>query len=230
MMNYQHYNKEEFFKKFLESDVYSKVKTEYNHIISDQADIGRELELPEWTPRVTLNSNSIFLYSVFYYIDFLLEQKPSCIADVGCGVNLLKKYLPNIIGFDKTSDADYKEHFNEDFISQHYEEFDAAIAMNSIHFRSLSEFSQLVNDFGKIIKPGGRGFITINLDMMIRETRPHEWALMFKLDHELTVNDYSEYIENELKKIKYKIIVYDFLADDSLSDMYNGNIRLVFEK
>lgn len=230
MTTYQHFNKDVFLEKFSKTEIFSKLTSEYSNVWADKEDIGQDLEVPDWTPRVLLNEHSIFLYSIFYYLDFLLEKNPTVIADVGCGINYIKKYIPNVVGYDVHTSADHYEIFDYSFVHKHLGEFDAAFAINSIHFRSLYNFSETINDFGKLIKPGGRGFITANLMMLIKHTLPHEWPLMFDLSNPLSPEDYSKYVIAEIEKTDYKIIALDISIDDTLDDMYNGNIRLVFEK
>lgn len=230
MTNYHHFNKDIFLEKFSKTETFSKLTSEYTNVWADKADIGEDFEVPDWTPRVLLNEKSIFLYSIFYYLDFLLEKNPKVIADIGCGINYVKNYIPNVVGYDVHKDADHYEIFDYNFIHKYSGEFDAAFAINSIHFRSLHNLSEMINDFGKIIAPGGRGYITANLMMLIKHTQPHEWPLMFDLTTPLGPDDYCKYINSEIEKVDYKILAFDTTIDETLDDMYNGNIRIVFEK
>jgi hypothetical protein len=126
--------------------------------------------------------------------------------------NFLKKYIPAIVGFDKTSEADIFSYFDDDFLENNLQKFDCAIAINSIHFISLKDFSKRINDFGKIIKPGGRGFVAFNLKRMLDQTELHEFAEIFEdLHKRIVVKDYYDFLEEEIKKINYKIIVKDFI-------------------
>jgi hypothetical protein len=206
-MNYQHYNKEEFLKEFSQTKIFKKLSGEYQHLYSDISDVNGNIIRP--SHRVELEESSTFLYSIFYYIKFLTEINPTVIADVGCGRNFLKKYIDNVIGFDQTPEADVFSLFDDEFIDNNFQKFDAAIAINSIHFISLKEFANRINSFGKIIKPGGRGFVTCNLIRMMERTEPHEYAELFDLSDRLTTNDYFEHIKKEIKKINYKVIVKD---------------------
>ena len=209
---YQSYNKDEFLEKFSKTKVYQTLVKDYSYLFSDFNDINFKMEEPPH--RDNLERSSIFLYSMFFYLNFLLEINPKLIADIGCGNNKLKKYVPQIIGYDTTLEADIKELFNLEFIEKNYQKFDCAFAINSVHFISLIDFSNRVNDFGKLIKPGGRGFLAFNLQRMIERTKPHEFAKLFDLSKPVSYYEYRNYIINELQdKIKYNIIINDILFD-----------------
>ena len=223
MTNYQHYDKETYFKKFSQSDVYRKIKKEYQYLFSDLEDIdtGSTIKIH----RSEIEEKSIFLYSMFFYLEFLLENNPKVIADVGCGNNNLKKYIPQIVGIDHTIHADVQAWLDANFIKDNYEKFDAAFSINALHFVSLKDFASRINEFASIIKPGGRGFITFNLIRMLERTLPHEYAQLFDLSKPVTAKDYTNYIEAELKKIKYNILVKDILFENkfkTIEEKYNS--------
>jgi len=229
MMNYQNYNKNIFLKEFYNTDWFKQLKADYKHLYSDKIDIRVPYESIK-TVRQRLNDSSIFLYSVCYYLEFLLEKNPTVIADIGCGENLIKRYLPNVVGFDKTAEADVQEWFDDEFILKHSNEFDCAFAVNSLHYTSLKNVKARVNDFGKIIKKDGRGFITLNLQRLLENTEPHEYHELFDLSSRLTLKDYEEFLVQELTAIDYQILAFDILLnDENIDDWFNGNIRLVFK-
>lgn len=201
------YNPEEFLRAFSQTPTYNKLKAEYRHLFSDINDVNVPIDIKPH--RCDYEDASIFVYSMFFYLEFLLKKNPKLIADVGCGANFLKKYIPQIIGFDSTSAADVNELFNDKFVASHLGEFDAAFAINSLHFISLKEIANRITQFGKIIKPGGRGYIAFNLKRLLEWTEPHEFAELFDLSKPLTTDDYEGLIRAELKKVKYDIIVED---------------------
>jgi hypothetical protein len=209
-MNCQQYDKEKFLDQFSQTEIFKKIRSDYKYLYSDF----REIDLPESkipALRGGLNELSIFVYSIFYYLNFLTELDPKTIADIGCGSNFLKKYIPEIIGFDKTTEADIFSYFDKDFLENNLQKFDCAIAINSLHFISLKDFSKRINDFGKIIKPGGRGCVTFNLQRMLERTALHEFAEIFEGSSKtITVMDYYNFLKEEIKKIDYKIITQDF--------------------
>ena len=55
------------------------------------------------TPRPTWKEE--FSAAVFYYLLPLLEKNPQTIYDLGCGANMFKRYLPNVIGIGEETPA-----------------------------------------------------------------------------------------------------------------------------
>ena len=220
MTNYQNYNKDEFLKEFSQTEIYKKLTQHYRHMFSDQDDVDIEFNIGEKFHRSGAEDELICMYSQFYYLGIIQENNPEVIADVGCGGNLIKKSIPNVIGFDKTQFADHYEWFDEKFIDNHYQEFSSAFSVNAIHFVSLIEFANRINDFGKVIKPNGLGFVTFNLARMIERTHPHEFAKIFDLSRPVTLRDYRLYIVNQLKNVKYNLLLVDILIEDQLKKNY----------
>jgi len=222
MMNYQNYNKDEFLKEFSQTEIYKKLTQHYRYMFSDQNDIDVDIDYTsgEEFSRSNLENASICVYSQFYYLGLIQENNPEVIADVGCGGNLIKKYIPNVVGFDKTHFADHYEWFDKKFIDNHYQEFSSAFSINAIHFVSLIEFANRINDFGKIIKPNGLGFVAFNLLRMIERTQPHEFAKIFDLSRPVTLKDYRLYIENQLKNVKYNLLLVDITFEDQIKKKY----------
>jgi len=163
-------------------------------------------------PRAILQEQGIFVCSSFYYIEMLLDTNPKVILDVGCGDNVFKKYIPQIVGLDPMSaNADIHERFDDKFVEQHTGKYDCAMALQSIHHVSLLKFVDRINQFGKIIKPGGRGFFSTNLSKLVSLTELHEFAKIFDLSRQVTIFDYYCYLKKELKKLNYRIIAADVL-------------------
>ena len=202
-----------FFEKehenFLKSNLYQKLKKDYKHLFLDYYhdnlvyDIDYKIE--QKYHRYSRFSRSIFHYSIFIYLNSIITESHEKIADIGCGYNFIKKYFPKTVGYDKTEFADYKELFDDSFIINHYEEFDVAVAICSLHFISMRDFTKRINDFGKIIKSGGYGFITFNTQRMIEHT-DKDFLQNFS-----NLKNFYDYFNNEIKKIDYKIVAYDNL-------------------
>ena len=223
MTIYRSYDKDEFLKEFTQTEIYKKLTQQYRYMFSDKHDIDidvGDVSQGEECHRSTLENASICLYSQFYYLGLIQENNPEVIADVGCGGNLIKKYIPNVVGFDKTQFADHYEWFDGKFIDNHYQEFSSAFSVNALHFISLVEFANRINDFGKIIKPNGLGFVAFNLLRMIERTPSHELAKIFDLSRPVTPTDYRLYIENQLKNIKYNLLLVDIMFEDQLKKKY----------
>jgi SAM-dependent methyltransferase len=166
------------------------------------------------TARLRLNAASM---SVFYYIERLLEKNPVSVIDVGCGENLFKHVIDGLYGIDPIfPQADEQIEFDSVWATEHNNKFDAAMAINSLHFNHLDQFETYIKDFAKIIKPGGRGFITFNLPrLMKKDTITFDQAVM--------------HCDKVIRGLDLNYIIVDQNYHD-IECKANGNIRLVFEK
>ena len=74
--------------------------------------------------------------------------------DVGCGNNLFKNHLPNLIGIDPVTDeADYKVALLDYTTS---EKFDAILCLGSVHFGELEDIKQSIAHISSMMNAGGR--------------------------------------------------------------------------
>lgn len=203
-------------KAFLETDLYKQLQKDFKHVYADWRDFNF---VPDWnlvgdSHRTNLLNSSICYYSVFVYLNLLLDKNPTVIADVGCGLNWIKKYVTGVVGFDKTPEADYQEFFDDDFVKNHYKEFDCALAVNSMHYIPPEQISYRIDQFAKTIKSGGRGLVTINPGVMLP---------LLEIKDTKTLKEYKNIFDNEVKKIKQKILVYDNFIPDKITGMFRDD-------
>ena len=217
--------------------ILSKLEKHYDALIWDHADLvalyaqdnNADLNVKK-TARWFLENRIGFLQP-HYYIEQLLKVDPKNIADIGCGSNDFKRFYPNIIGYDPVEpEADFKESFDEKFVQRHFQEFDVAFSICALHFIPLDYFAQRVSEFASVIKPGGRGYLSLNLARMVEDT-PNKKNTDYLLDLFGTENPSTEqcydYITKELDTIALDMLEYD--VDFKIYDTYyNGNIRLLF--
>jgi SAM-dependent methyltransferase len=218
------YNAVEFENRFPNSPLYlralefAKKSLELSlklHQENFQLDYGFDVHPQHYmTARLRLNSVSM---SVFYYIEHLLEKNPVSVIDVGCGENLFKHVIDGLYGIDPLfAQADEQIEFDSVWATEHNNKFDAAMAINSLHFNHLAQFETYIKDFAKIIKPGGRGFITFNLPRLIKkDTITFDQAVM--------------HCDKVIRDLDLNWIIVD-QNYHNLECKANGNIRLVFEK
>ena len=181
----------------------------------------------------------------FYYINKIVKDNPSLIGDIGCGGNFFKDYYPNIFGIDPhNASADTRARFDEVFSQEHTDFFDSAFTINAIHFISLVDIKDRVLQFQNIIKPGGMGFIALNVARMIEKTPiedliKHGWEDNISNGIQDRNHDYNpkceilEIIENFVRQeltglLDYK--VFDISITQCYNDFMDGNIRIVFQK
>ena len=129
----------------------------------------------------TLTPRERYFYPTFhtnslYYIDAVQAQKPQQVFDIGCGMNVWKKFYDNIIGVDPQDPrADIRldfDRFKQAYIDSAYGLVDSCISIGTMNmFVSIKFLLQNLCEFIKCTKIGYRGYVTINLcGMMSRGT------------------------------------------------------------
>ena len=210
------------------------IKNKYGHFILNNFckyyEINNEMQYRS-TPRFSIiNNASVIPCASFYYLNKLLEISPTEIADIGCGMNFFKNIIPGIIGVDGKGEwADVNEFFNNNFINKPINFFQCAFSINSLHFIPLIDFYKRVMDFTNIIKPGGRGYIAMNVARMVENTDKTILKEMFST--EIPNNEQLlYYITQKIKALSLKFLIIDILIIEKYDEPVDGNIRLVFEK
>lgn len=178
--------------------------------------------------------------TTLYYLQFLLEKNPNTIYDIGCGWNIWKRYYPQIVGIDYNSKhADRHERFDDNFIEQNREAFDAVFSVNMYTGLmqaddecipvTFENYVKQIEYFAQIIKPGGRCYIGLHKISFLRET-PAQW---FK-DNNVHPRDYQRLEQLLLEKLQtefsHRILCFDCEFDVLDSLTFDGCVRLVFEK
>jgi len=244
-------NEEIFYKEFMETPRGKALELEYDlvycvrNVVASSVKHGMDITGQTFwedfavTPREILGNPDIkfnrykpskkrFSITPFYYLKFLEEINPKSIADIGCGWNIFKKYIPNITGFDVMgSNADVIAHYNEDFIVKYYQKFDAAFAIN-IQTVTWDTIGKHILEFSKIIKPGGRGFLGIPAMFPLVLTSP-DWYKNNGLSP-YDPKPLSEHVNGIISNLGLTILSLESRVDffqDMLS--HDGDIRVVFE-
>jgi hypothetical protein len=233
LYNINSYNEIQFQKKFELTKLYQSLASDFSHITWDShCDIYKM-----FTPRQFLGDTSKNICSAvpFYYLEYLLESSPTQIHDLGCGWNMFKKYIPNIIGVGEEDPAasnyygDEPGRVDQDYIDAHQNYFESVFSINALHFIPLESMRQRVIDFISMIAPGGRGFITLNLLRMIDRSSDDFLINTFGTLRP-TNQQFDTYVRNSLTNLPCKCLVFDVDVLESLNDVMEGNIRLVLEK
>ena len=216
-------------------EFFNQIKTDFKHLSWSKnfVDQGRFFRS---TPREKFGTDyqSQFSMVPFYYLEKLLETNPTDIYDLGCGWNIFKKYIPNIIGVSPTHNkdnyADIHDQVDDYYIKEHENYFESIFSINALHFIPLSELEKIVKGFASMVKPNGqgRGFLSLNLQRMIERT-PDEF-LEKHINASPTAHDYEKYVLSVLEKIDVNYIILDVDLLYNLDDWMDGNIRIVFER
>lgn len=188
------------------------------------------------TPRFKIEGGlKIGIRDIFYYIDLLYSNSPKKVIDIGCGECMWKNWFPNIIGFDVTtssfSQADFVDFFDEDFVKNHYESFDAGLALNSIHFVSWEKINEQLNLAMQLLKPTGRLLFTINFAQLDNNSDSKSGIVNCSLEEKFN------YIFDIVSNLKYTKIVVDSPVHRGVPydkakqvEYINGTIRIILEK
>lgn len=244
--NVNPYSEGEFKNKFKRSDLFLEIKKDFPYCIFQDLDMKSLNQLRTdiisqkhiLTPRQH-TSTSIFSLVPFYYLQFILDNNPNVIYDIGCGWNIFKRYIPIIIGLevpDKSPNyLKYADIHDEllfefsDYVEKYYGKYENAIAINSLHFCPISKIRQRIIDFSNLIQRGGMGFITFNIKRML------ECEDLFTNTEKVNLFNFSEletWIRHELNDLPFEIKVFEFLPlnDRTIDEWLNGNLRIVFKK
>jgi SAM-dependent methyltransferase len=223
--NLNPYNPVQFKKQFESTEIYHSVAEDFDNIWWDQ----KIKFFDSLTPRHAVSSQTRgFSMIPFYYLQPLLEKNPTSIYDLGCGANMFKKYIPNIIGVGRSGDQvcypDIEDQVDIEYVNAHQNYFESVFSINALHFRPLSELQLICKEFISMVAPGGRGFLSLNLQRMVEKET--------KVIHELVVNnkaDYEHYVRTQMDNLPCKYLIFDVNLDPR-NEWLDGNIRLVFEK
>lgn len=221
------YNPEKFKNYFVTTELYKKLQKDhefltFGHALSDM-----------WPADITTRQSIAcghFSVIAFYYLEFLTNQNPSVIYDLGCGWNIFKKYIPNIIGIGEEDPksqyyfGDIHGRVDQNYVEQHQNYFESLFSINALHFRPLRELRQIALEFISMMKPDSYGFLAINL------------SRMYERDYEKFKNYSQEEIENFVRgklsdlPVDYKVFEINLTPAWRLDSDMDGNIRLVVHK
>lgn len=226
------YNEEEFQKEFEKTKIYKQLKDDFDLLIFDKT-------CPEHrnnarTPRQTRGDRSVFVSqfytSAFYYLNYLLNDNPREIYDIGCGWNIFQKYIPEIIGIspeDITSDLYYgniNEMWGDTFVNDYVDFFEHVFSICSLHFRPIEELKQLINDLLYTMVPGGICYLSLNVSRMIELTKDKDLKGM-------SAKKADVYVREQLADFPAELLVFDVdFKNGNFDNTINGNINIVFRK
>ena len=225
MNNLNEYNEENFKAEFENSILHKQISSDFDIVLWDKS----LTNLYKMTPR-QIRGERIFTMVPLYYLNKLLETNPTTIYDICCGWNIFKKYIPNIIGIDaRKKFVDICATIDDDYIIAHQEYFECAFSICSLHLYSLVHLEKNIKNFVSMIKPNGRGFLSLNLERMVERTSVEENISLFGTTNPSNAQ-YDQYIRSVVEKIPCEYLIVDIDISTHRDDYLNGNIRLVFEK
>ena len=206
----------------------SKITDYYDLIVDDISEATFAM-----TPRYRYeNGLKIGLRDIFYYINLLYDNNPTSVIDIGCGENIWKKWFPYITGFDPNPSAyaspDFIDTLNETFSTQHQEEWDCGIALNSIHFVSWHNIGNQIKLAMSLIKD--RLLVTVNFNVLDSFTQDISITALSRTDK-------IELFTDILNKLGFTILMLDYpslRASDKTQyleyDRISGSVRFILAK
>jgi hypothetical protein len=225
MRNLNEYNQEYFEENFSGSAIASQVRKDFDKLFWDKH-VDFMSQFP--TQREQLGSRSFSMVS-FYYIQYLLEKNPSQIIDMGCGWNVFKRYVPSIIGVSPDECfGDETDYFDDDYVANHKDCYESAMAICSLNYTPLTKIKKTVEDFISIVKPGGRGFIALDISPMLASTDPSQLDNVFGTENP-TVHEIDDYVRKQLSNLPCNYLVFD-IDSAEIRDDIDGQVRIVFER
>lgn len=247
--NINPYNQEEFTEKFIQTDLYTQLKKDFDEIGFDWHFIPPTMmtAMPLVTPRQIFGTPAPrvptkFSAVPFYYLEYITKHNPSTIYDIGCGWNKFKQYLPNIIGVgpdpkEKSfSYADEISYFDPNFVAQRRNSLPAMFSISALHFIPISRLRQQVLDFGECLVPGGHAFLSLNLMPMLNSDLKFVYSKVGT-----DINEIENYCRVQLSSLPFEIEVFDLDFSgkvnsppvgnfNPLNNYMDGNLRMVFRK
>ena len=232
MKNINPYPQPQFEEKFKLGSIYQELIKDFDHVTFEKYfDFTcTESKTPRENLGSRINVQTYFTAVPFYYLEFLLEKNPTQIYDLGCGWNIFKKYIPNIVGIGAENPtslhyyADQHDHVDDGFIQGHRDHFESVFSINALHFFPLSRLQQRVSDFVSMIRPNGRGYLALNIARMLEKENTNMFS-------GFTIKNYEDYVNDQLSTLQLNYCVYDVeINERSFDEVMDGNIRLVIEK
>jgi hypothetical protein len=132
------------------------------------------------------------------------------------------------INIDSIFYGDISDSFNDNFVLAHQEYFQSIFSICALHFYPLHLLKKIIVDFASIIKVGGRGFLSLNLQQMI-ERESEQFLLETFLTKHPSTSQYEQYVRKELSSINLKFLIVD-IDLTCIDEYFDGNIRLVIER
>jgi hypothetical protein len=231
------YNSQTWLSEFVDSEVYQQLQLKYQHVVASHQDMS--LLRAAWhtsvyeAGRQFCEDYGVLDATPYYYIKFLLENRPNTIVDLGCGLNIFKTAWPNIIGIDAdpSCPCDVFDHFDQDFVAGHANFCDALISINTIHFAPITSVAERLIWVAQLVRPGGRAFVTFNVETWLMYTEKNIIDELFgsrpRLDQVIT------YIDQQVRDTGLELVVNDWPIlripeEGTIRDDLDGNVRLVF--
>ena len=216
-----------FESQFKQTPLYQKLSTDFDQLLFDNNNA-----MYNRTPRQELGDpkcrKSVFSVVPFYYLNWLDQENPTNIYDLGCGWNIFKKYIPNIIGVGAEDPGsghffgDIHDFVDDHYIQEHQHFFKSMFSICALHFFPLSNIRQQIIKIGSMLQSNGQCWLAFNLARMLERDNTK-----FGNYSELQLENY---IRSELFDLPFEVQVFDLdLSNSNQNNTLNGNINIIFK-
>jgi hypothetical protein len=226
--NIKPYPEYQFEAEFKQTELYKQLEKDFDIITFTP-------NYKPWSDLYTARhwqSLRVFSAVPFYYLE-QLDMQSNLVYDLGCGWNQFKKYYPNIVGVDpggitEYCRADVDTSVDDAYLRNFQGQLDAVFSICALHFISMQDIRRRVIDFFNILKPGKRGFLSLNAARMLDAYRATGHELLNKSPEDLEL-----WIRQELADLPFEIISFEILFNEKFNPLDNhmdGNIRIIAQK
>lgn len=245
-------NKQEWFQEFQKTEKYREIILFVNNYSNSYyhqsiADNPVKIQLDDktvdekavefYTPRNYNISRKILNIDSFRILEYINKHGSKPIYDIGCGMNFFSNFY-DVVGMEPTDPSlsiqtipyIYSEKFNSLFADKHENAFPSAIAINSIHFIPIFDVGKRILDFSRVIKPGGLGYATFNVEVLYKHTDDE----FLKLNNLFDATSLKNYLNSLIFSTNLNIIDYEEKITEQPPlvkyDRIDGTIRVLFAK
>jgi len=229
-------------ENFPQTDIYRLVQPGHEHVIYTFQEMNVLKAALHHTvyaaPREILDLYHILDACPYYYLQWLWQAKPNVVVDIGCGTNPFQALWPNIVAIDDHScpppicSKALRLHVNQEFSDQHCGMADAIISCLTLHFNPIQTVQQQLEIVARMLRPGGRAYVSFNAETWLMCTPQKEMRALFGLWPD--AQQVMEYIYQQAMRAPVDYLVSDWPCFDvartsPIREELNGNIRLVFQ-
>ena len=198
------------YNKNIKLAIYDEMQKHYDIMLDEKLDMH--------IPRIWYDKRVMFK-DIVYYIDILYENNPGKVADIGAGANIWVDWFPNIIAFEPdarnhyTNLPDYTTKFDYNFVTQHINNFDCALAINSLHYTSFDKVKNTIKLALNIVED--RFLFTFNLRMLCKRSN-------IEYDYQMALYKLLILLPKD------NIVMLDWTDDEEIGPI-NGHVRIIYE-
>lgn len=200
--------------------IYDLIKNEPDEVLREFANDVHNMIIELYFEKYwDANSTTFFELSGDALIDRVNAHSPESVLDIGCGYNLFKGKINNLIGLDPyNSAADLKIHLHEYIALNPDIQHDVVLCLGSINFGEAPKIMHEISMVDAVTKKGGRQYWRVNQGNADHKTGK------FPLN---ALIDFFHWDENFIRKVA-EIFDYEIEFMSPEKNLNNNRDRLFF--